>query len=182
MENSELIPLRISVADTLDWLVGDGERGKLVRAIDWVHTVSGPIESWPQSLRTTVGLCFDSNFPVSIAWGLNQIQIYNDGYWPICGGMHPHSMGQDFSECRVSAWPVIGESFERAVKGETFFPEDQRMFLDRNGYFEETFFTLFYLIDSKGETARLIAQSDSLRTSIVIDQIDLRTPPLSNGR
>ena len=56
------------------------------------------------------------------------------------------------------------------------------MFLDRNGYFEETFFTLFYLIDSKGETARFIAQSDSLRTSMVIDQIDLRTPSLSNGR
>src|SRR5258707_14513550 len=53
-------------------------------------------------------------------------------------------MGQDFSECWVSAWPVIGDAFERALSGETSYLENQRMFLDRNGYLEETFFTFSF--------------------------------------
>ncbi len=127
-----------------DWLVGGGEMGKLVRSMDWSTTPLGPIESWPQSLRTTVSLCLASNFPISLAWGPKHVQIYNDGYWPICGGKHPHSVGQDFSECWASAWPVIGEAFERALAGETSYLENQRMFLDRNGYLEETFFTFSF--------------------------------------
>jgi hypothetical protein len=82
------------------------------------------------------------------------VQIYNDGYWPICGGKHPHSMGQDFSECWASAWPVIGAAFERALAGETSYLENQRMFLDRNGYLEETFFT-FSFSPIRDETGRV---------------------------
>jgi hypothetical protein len=97
-----------------DSLIGGGEMGKVVRAMDWTKTPLGSIDLWPQSLRTTVSLCLASNFPISLAWGPNHIQIYNDGYWPICGKKHPDAMGQDFSECWASAWPVIGEAFERA--------------------------------------------------------------------
>jgi signal transduction histidine kinase len=127
-----------------DWLVGGGEMGKLIRSMDWTKTPLGAIESWPQSLRTTVSLCLASNFPISLAWGPGHVQIYNDGYWPICGGKHPHSMGQDFTECWAAPWPVIGEAFERALAGETSYLENQRMFLDRNGYLEETCFTFSF--------------------------------------
>jgi hypothetical protein len=103
------------------WLVGGGEMGQLVRAMDWAKTPLGPIESWPQSLRTTVSLALASNFPISIAWGSAGVQLYNDGYWPICGAKHPHSMGQNFQECWQSAWDVIGDAYERARAGETTF-------------------------------------------------------------
>jgi len=118
--------------------------GKLVGSIDWSRSPLGPIENWPQSLRTTVSLCLASNFPISLAWGPAHTQIYNDGYWPICAAKHPHAMGQDFSECWASAWPAIGEAFERALAGRTSYLENQRMFLDRNGYLEETFFTFSF--------------------------------------
>ena len=130
--------------DSKDWLVGGGEMGKLVRSKDWTKTPLGPIESWPQSLRTTVSLCLASNFPISLAWGHKHVQIYNDGYWPICGGKHPESMGQDFTECWAAPWPVIGEAFESALAGTTSYLENQRMFLDRNGFLEETFFTFSF--------------------------------------
>lgn len=70
-------------------LAGAGETGKVVRSMDWTKTPLGPIESWPRSLRTTVSLCLASNFPISLAWGPEHVQIYNDGYWPICGKKHP---------------------------------------------------------------------------------------------
>src|SRR3954470_19051770 len=117
---------------------------KVIKVKDWSTTPRGPIARWPQSLRTTVSLMQASLSPISIAWGAGHTQIYNDGYWPICGAKHPGSMGEDFSRCWASAWPAIGEAFERALGGETSFLEDQRMYLDRNGYLEETFFTFSF--------------------------------------
>jgi PAS domain S-box-containing protein len=122
----------------------NGKMAELVNAKDWSKTSLGSIEQWPQSLKTTVSLCLASNFPINIAWGPDRIQIYNDGYWPICGEKHPKSMGQDYKECWFSAWEVIGEHFEMALLGQTRFLENQRMFLDRYGYLEETFFTFSF--------------------------------------
>src|SRR5258708_6192817 len=127
-----------------DWLLGGGEMGKMIRSMDWSGTPLGSIDSWPQSLRTTVSLCLASNFPISLAWGPKHVKIYNDGYWPICGEKDRGGMGQDFTECWAAPWPVIGEAFTRALAGETSFLENQRMFLDRNGYLEETFFTFSF--------------------------------------
>ena len=67
-----------------DWLVEGGEMGKLIRSMDWSTTPLGPIDGWPQSLRTTAGRCLSSNFPINIIWGPHHVQIYNDGYWPLC--------------------------------------------------------------------------------------------------
>lgn len=134
------------------WLVGDSKMAQFVREKDWSQTPLGPIESWPQSLRTVLNLSLSSNSPISIAWGAHHTQIYNDGYWPICGAKHPHSMGQDFRECWASAFPVIGEAYERAWSGQTSYLENMRMFLDRNGFLEETWFT-FSFSPLRDETA-----------------------------
>src|SRR5258708_37287449 len=64
-------------------------------------------------------------------------------------------MGQDFSECWASAFPVIGDAFRSALAGTAAFLEDQRMFLDRKGYLEETFFTFSFspIRDENGDVA-----------------------------
>ena len=131
-------------ASSPDFLSGGSEMGKLVRSMNWSTTPLGPVDNWPQSLRTVISLCMASNFPIALIWGPDRIQIYNDGYRPICGGMHPRSMGQDFKECWFSAWPVIGEAFETALAGNTAFLENQRLFVDRNGFLEEGFFTFSF--------------------------------------
>jgi signal transduction histidine kinase len=136
-----------------DWLVEGGEMGGLIRSMDWAATPLGPIDGWPQSLRTTAGLCLSSNFPINIVWGPHHVQIYNDGYVPICADKHPHSMGMDFTECWASAFPVIGAGFRSALAGTAAFFADQRMFLDRLGYLEEAFFTFSFspIRDETGE-------------------------------
>jgi PAS domain S-box-containing protein len=123
------------------FLTGGSEMAALILARDWSASPLGPIASWPQSLRTTVSLCLASNFPINIIWGPHNVQIYNDGYRIVCGDKHPASLGMDYTECWASAWPAIGQPFEQACRGETSFLENQRMFLFRNGYLEETFFT-----------------------------------------
>ncbi|MBS7567057.1 response regulator [Mucilaginibacter sp. Bleaf8] len=129
---------------TEQFLSGGGEMGKLIRTMDWSKTALGPIESWPQSLRTSVSLCLSSTFPILIAWGPETIQIYNDSYRPICGAKHPESMGQNFRICWETALPVVGDAFTRGEQGEGTYINDQRMFLDRYGYLEEAFMTFSF--------------------------------------
>jgi PAS domain S-box-containing protein len=129
---------------TEQFLSGGGEMGKLIRTIDWSQTALGPIESWPQSLRTSVSLCLSSTFPILIAWGPETIQIYNDSYRPICGEMHPRSMGMNFRICWESALEVVGDKFTRGQQGEGTYITDQRMFLERYGYLEEAWMTFSF--------------------------------------
>jgi signal transduction histidine kinase len=131
-------------ASHMDWLSGGGEMGELIRSMDWSRTPLGPVESWPQSLRTTVSLCLSSTFPILIAWGPERVQIYNDAYRPICGAKHPQSMGQRFNECWASALPAVGAVVDRAQAGTGSYLEDLRMLLDRYGYLEEAFMTFSF--------------------------------------
>jgi PAS domain S-box-containing protein len=133
-----------STSSDINWLAGGGEMAALIATIDWSKTPLGPMDTWPQSLRTTVSLCLSSTFPILVAWGPEYIQIYNDAYRPICGGKHPQSMGEPFKVCWATALPVVGDKFDRAQQGEGTYIRDQRMFLDRDGYLEEAFMTFSF--------------------------------------
>ncbi|NJO84302.1 MAG: hypothetical protein HC828_16985 [Blastochloris sp.] len=62
-----------------------GEMGRLIREKDWSKTPLGAIETWPQSLKTTVSICLLSRFPIVLWWGPELVKIYNDAYRPILG-------------------------------------------------------------------------------------------------
>jgi hypothetical protein len=104
--------------------------------------------------------------------GTHHVQIYNDGYWPICGAEHPLSMGQDFTECWASAWPAIGEAFESALAREARYLENQRMFLDRHGYLEETCFTFSFspIHDESGDVGGLFHPVIEVTAKMVNDR------------
>ena len=143
--------------DATSWLIGGGEMARVIQARDWSSTPLGPIARWPQSLRTTVSLVQASLSPISLVWGPGHTQIYNDGYWPICGAKHPTAMGQDFRACWASAFPVIGEAYDTAWSGRSGYLEKMRMFLDRYGFLEETWFTFSFspITDESGRVAGL---------------------------
>ena len=140
---------------TEGWLVGDGEIVELIRSKDWSQTPLGPIDQWPESLRTTVSLSLASSFPINVIWGPGAVQIWNKAYSRVCGEKHPREFASDYRECWASAWPAIGGAFETARNGETAFLENQPMFLDRNGYLEETWFT-FSLSPIRDETGAVV--------------------------
>lgn len=163
----------------LDWLAGGGECGKLIRSMDWSKNSLGPIENWPQSLKTAVSLCLSSTFPINIVWGPDHIQIYNDAYRPICGAYHPASMGSMFKVLWASALPVVGGAFDRGLQGEGTYIPNQRMFLERYGYLEEAFMTFSFspIRDESGNVGGIfhpISEStekmlSSRRTQVVRD-------------
>src|SRR5262249_54812 len=58
-----------AAASNLAFLEGGGAVGALMRAHDWSTSPLGPPETWPQSLRSVVGLLLQSKFPMFVAWG-----------------------------------------------------------------------------------------------------------------
>jgi PAS domain S-box-containing protein len=129
-----------------DCLIGGGEMGALMRSIDWAQTPLGPIESWPQSLRTTVSVCLSSRFPILVWWGPELVMLYNDAYRPILGSTkHPQAMGRGGREVWPEVWPIIGPMLEGVLtQGEATWSDDQLLLLDRNGFLEECYFTFSY--------------------------------------
>ncbi|HEX8394360.1 MAG TPA: ATP-binding protein [Longimicrobium sp.] len=130
-----------------DPFAGPGEMRERCRALDWSSTPLGPVETWPQSLRTAAGMALASGFPEVVCWGPRLIQIYNDGYIPITGAKHPWALGRPTTEVWPEVWHLNGPLFARAQAGETATVVDAPYTLHRNGPDappDETFFTLSF--------------------------------------
>ena len=129
--------------------------GSLIESIDWTTTPIGAIETWSQSLRTSLSICLLSRFPIFIWWGPELVMLYNDAYRPILGSTkHPKAMGQCGQECWAEIWDVIGPMLNSVMTtGEATWSDNQPLFLDRNGYLEECYFTFSYspIIDETGD-------------------------------
>jgi signal transduction histidine kinase/GAF domain-containing protein len=127
-------------------LAEGGEMGILMQSINWTETALGPIEHWPQSLKTTVSTCLASHFPILIWWGPDLIKIYNDAYRPILGSSkHPAAMGRPGREVWPEIWHIIGPMLEGVLqRGEATWSKDQMLPLDRYGFTEECYFTFSY--------------------------------------
>jgi signal transduction histidine kinase/DNA-binding response OmpR family regulator len=127
------------------FLQGGGEMGALMRSIDWSKTAVGPVETWPQSLRTALSILLETGFPMYIAWGPAFTQFYNDGYRPILGSTkHPAAMGASTRETFAEIWHIIGPMFDGVMRGTATNVYDFLLPLDRHGFAEECYFIYSY--------------------------------------
>ncbi len=130
----------------IDPLTGSGEMARLIRSYDWSRSLLGPVESWPQSLRTALSIMLASGYPMAIGWGRDYIFFYNDGYRPILGATkHPAALGRPTVETWPEIWDFVGSAFDGIMRsGGDFSARDQLLVLDRNGYLEECYFDFSY--------------------------------------
>jgi PAS domain S-box-containing protein len=133
----ERIPLSQSNAAAQAVFAGAGEMRARCRALDWAATPLGPVESWPQSLRTAASVTLGSRFPSILAWGPRRVQIYNDAYATLIGPRHPGALGRPTHE----TWPELREVqeplFARVFAGETVELDDAPYALPRGDGVEE---------------------------------------------
>lgn len=139
------------------FLANGGEMGQLTRAKDWSKTAVGPIELWPQSLRTTLGILLNSKFPMFLFWGSDHICFYNDAYRPSLGndGKHPSILGEKGAEYWAEIWDFIKPLIDQVLeKGEATWHEDQLLPIYRNGKMEDVYWTFSYspVNDENGNT------------------------------
>jgi signal transduction histidine kinase len=120
---------------------GGGEMGVLMRSADWSKSPLGPVESWPQSLKSALSICLNTRFPIAIYWGSDLVLLYNDEWSPIPGTKHPWALGRSAREAWPEIWHIIGPLFEQVMKtGEGSRSEDQLLPMRRHGYTEECYF------------------------------------------
>lgn len=139
----------------LNFLADGGEVGAMMRSHDWSTSPLGSPESWPQSLRSVVGLLLNSKFPMFVAWGPELGFLYNDSYIDVLGGKHPQALGRRFYDIWSEIWHDIGPLIDRAMAGEASYYENLPLLMRRKGYDEQTWFTFSYspVRDESGKVA-----------------------------
>jgi PAS domain S-box-containing protein len=128
----------------LSFLEGSGEMSRRMRALEWSSSPLGSPESWPQSLRSVVGLMLGSEFPMFVAWGSELGFLYNEPYAEILGSKHPEALGRPFHEIWAEIWPDISPLIDAAMAGQATYRKDLPLLMRRKGYDEETWFTFSY--------------------------------------
>ncbi|WP_309894324.1 ATP-binding protein [Archangium sp.] len=156
---------------------GGGELGTLMAALDWARTPLGPVEGWPQSLRTAVSLCVTSRAPMALWWGPEYVLLYNDAYRPMLGARHPWALGRLCQEVWAEAAAVLLPQLD-AVRagGPSTWEVDAPFILERSGSPEEAYFTYGFspVLDESGavggicniptETTERVLEARRLRT------------------
>ncbi|MBM7116393.1 ATP-binding protein [Archangium primigenium] len=143
------------MSNSLGFLEGGGDMGALMRAKDWSQTPFGPVETWSVALRSAVGICLGSRFPIVLYWGPTRALIYNDAWSPVPGQKHPWALGRPGTEVWAEIWDIIGPMFDHVMDtGEATWSEDQLLPLHRFGYTEECYFYYSYS-PVRGEDGRV---------------------------
>jgi hypothetical protein len=113
----------------------------LIRGWSWSNTPLGAMDAWPEVLRSTLGLCLDSAFPIAIYWGPELALLYNDAWRPILGNKHPWALGRPAQEVWPEIWDAIEPVFRRVRETRVgTFNGDSLLAMHRHGYVEECYF------------------------------------------
>ncbi|AZE83779.1 Sensory box histidine kinase/response regulator [Pseudomonas orientalis] len=141
----------------MNWLQGSSEMAERVRRHDWANSPLGPLEHWPDVLKTTVALCFASSFPQAIVWGPQLITLYNDAFVPILGNK-PDALGRPFSDVWHEAWDEISPIADTAFAGQATYIENFPLVIQRNEAPEQAYFTFCYspIRDAQGAVVGLL--------------------------
>ena len=126
-----------------EFLIGGGRAGEAIAEFDWSATSLGPMDRWPQSLRTALSMMLLSSFPKAIAWGPDLITFHNDAFEPILGNK-ASALGRPFSEVWSETWTELKPMVDLAFAGQATFLENFEITTDRNGYPEKAYFTFCY--------------------------------------
>jgi PAS domain S-box-containing protein len=115
---------------------------ELVRSHNWADTPLGPIDTWSETLLTSVNIMLNSAFPMAVCWGAEMIEFYNDAYLSVIGEKHPYALGAPAREVWKEAWHVIGPRFEDAMtRGQGSSQENALVPVTRGGRIEDVFWT-----------------------------------------
>jgi PAS domain S-box-containing protein len=122
----------------------EGEIAERVRLFDWSKTALGPMDTWPQSLRTILSVVLNSKFPMFLYWGPELNCIYNDAFLPSLGtdGKHPGSLGKPGKEFWPEAWPRIEPFIRQVLAGYgAVMNENHLIPIYRNGSIDNVYWT-----------------------------------------
>ena len=131
----------------LPFLARGGEMGRLISSKDWSETPLGPVDNWPQSLKSALSILVHSKFPKFLFWGPDLTCFYNDAFRPSLGkeGKHPEMLGARGEVAWAEIWDIIKPLIDQVLEGgESTWSEDQHIPFYRHGTVESIYWTYSY--------------------------------------
>jgi phospho-acceptor domain-containing protein len=118
----------------------------LTQTHDWAATPLGAPTQWPESLKAVIQVMLDSRYAMWLGWGPELTFFYNDAYAAMTlGPKHPWALGRSAREVWAEIWSELGPRTEQVMRsGEATWDEGLLLFLERNGFPEETYHTFSY--------------------------------------
>ncbi|MEU9508031.1 ATP-binding protein [Micromonospora sp. NPDC048170] len=155
---------------TGDLFADGGGTGRLMARLDWAATPLGPIDGWPQSLRSAVRMVLSSRYPMLLLWGDGFTQLYNDAYSALIGDKHPDALGGDVRVTLAEGWDVLAPLIDEALAtGVASWVPALRLLLDRAGYREEAYFSVSHAParDDEGRTVGVLTVCSEVTDQVV---------------
>jgi signal transduction histidine kinase/CheY-like chemotaxis protein len=167
----------ISSVREIDWTRADPERltGHLrdCRNVDWAETPLGPIEMWPDELRSFANLIMIDSDPCILFWGPQNTMIYNEHYIQVVGDKHPSCLGTNVLETLSEYSEYLIGVFENARKSGKIveMPFIPVFFLNEHGQLEEQYLSskMFPIVGQNNEVVAIF-QRNTYKT----DEIQLQ--------
>ena len=155
----------------MNWLQSSSDMAEQVRQHDWASTPLGPLEQWPDVLKTTVALCFASSFPQAIVWGPQLITLYNDAFIPILGNK-PYALGRPFSEIWSEVWDEVSHIASAAFEGHATYIENFPLMIERGPAPEQAYFTFCYspIRDPQGKVVGMLDTVTETTATVLANQ------------
>lgn len=85
-----------------------------IRRADWDSSTLGPLETWPPSLKTALGIVLGAASAKVLLWGPDLITFYNDACLPLLDNSN-HEIGKRYPPSESSVWPTIRPHVEAAM-------------------------------------------------------------------
>jgi PAS domain S-box-containing protein len=128
------------------WLGDGGEMGDRIRAYRWAATPLGLMETWPQSLRTALGIVLAIDQPAVLAWGQELVVFHNDAYLRLSGpDRHTSALGMSVAQAWPEIWHVVRLDYRQIMTGGKPVRHENRLIpVQRHGRLENVCWTCSY--------------------------------------
>jgi two-component sensor histidine kinase len=121
---------------------GGGAAGVLA-SLDWTTSLIGEPTTWPESLRSAVGLMLGSAHPMMVLWGPRLVCLYNEAFRQSLGPeKHPRALGQPFRTAFPESHPLLEPEFASVLAGEgAVWRENRLVPIHRHGILTDAYWT-----------------------------------------
>jgi PAS domain S-box-containing protein len=156
-------------------ITGHSEMADSIRAFSWSQTPLGPIETWSETLLSTVNLMLHSPFPTILSWGPEMVFLYNDAAISTLTTKHPNALGRPYRDVFHEAWELVSADLEACFyRGETAVRDNMFIPILINGVLENHYWN--YSLIPVYEGGKIGGVYDAFRntTEIVVGARKLR--------
>ncbi len=136
------------------------EMAHLIYEHTWSETL-GPIDTWSQALKTSLGIMLTSKVAMLLFWGEDSICFYNDAYRQLRNSQnsHPEALGKFAHDVWPEAWHIIGPIISQVLEGEVGnLGEDRFVYIPHNDKIENANYSCSYspVLNGKDQVAGVL--------------------------